>query len=38
VEGGGSVLQVQSDGVPVAELTDADGDGRVDGAILLEAL
>lgn len=35
---GGSVLQVKSGGVPVAELTDADGDGRVDGAILLEAL
>lgn len=38
VDGGGSVLQVKSGDVPVAELTDADGDGRVDGTILLEAL
>lgn len=35
---GGAVLQVKSGAVPVAELTDADGDGRVDGTILLEAL
>ncbi len=38
LDGGGTVLQVKSGDVPVAELTDADGDGRVDGTILLEAL
>ncbi|MEN8375558.1 MAG: hypothetical protein ABFS34_08930 [Gemmatimonadota bacterium] len=35
---GSSVLQMRAGDVPVAELSDVDGDGRVDGTLLLEAL
>jgi hypothetical protein len=33
---GARVLQVRADGVPIAELTDLDGDGRVDLVLLNE--
>jgi hypothetical protein len=35
---GATILQIKAGEVPVAELTDGDGDGRADGVILLEAL
>jgi hypothetical protein len=35
---GATILQIKAGDVPVAELTDADGDGRADGVLLLEAM
>lgn len=32
--GEGSIMQVRADGLPLAELTDRDGDGRVDLVLL----
>lgn len=34
LRGGGSVLQIRAGSVPIAELTDVDGDGRVDAALV----
>jgi hypothetical protein len=35
--GGGQVLQLRSGGVPIAELTDLDGDGRADVVLVYRA-
>lgn len=38
LDGGGGVLQLRADGDPLAELTDLQGDGRVDAGLLAERL
>lgn len=38
LDGGGGVLQLRTDGDPLAELTDLQGDGRVDAGLLAERL